>query len=358
LSTLPDVIVDEPPRGGFFTRELFALSGIEQMRAGIAGKTVPPPMHHLTGVRPTEIGPGTSTFVMPSTGWLATQYGVITGGILAVLADGPLGCSIQSTLPPATPYTTSELSMSYLRPAFPDGRPLTCRGRVIHAGRSLALSDAVVTDGDGREVAHATSRCFIFPSADPPPAPADLPVLDRVTYDTPDPYLREPEGTVLGAEVETLSGLEVWQRCVSGEAPPPPLYHLTGARPTKVEEGSVTWTMPATTWLCSPTGFVEGGFLVYLADSAVATASATLAPAGMACAPIDVTVKFIRPAPPDGRDLIAVGRVVNHGRTLSVATAEIRNSDGKLVATALGSSMLLPGRSLSRPVAVADEPAT
>lgn len=349
---------DEPVRGGFFVRDLLGLSGIEQMRAGIEGRTVPPPMHHLTGMRPTEIGPGTSTFVMPSTGWLAAHTGIISGGILAVLADGPLGCAIQSTLPPATPYTTSELSMSYLRPAFPDGRDLVARGRVIHTGRSLALSDAVVTDADGREVAHATSRCFLFPSIDPPPPPpTDLPVLDRVEYDSPDPYRREPVGAVPGAEVEELPGIEVWRRCVSGELAPPPLYYLTGAQPVAVEEGRTTWTMPASAWLCSPTGFVEGGFLVYLADAAVASASATLAPARTACAPIDITVKFIRPVPPDGGLLTAKAHVVNHGRTLSVATAEIRNAEGKLVATALGSAMLLPGRTLAK-VAVEDEPTT
>ena len=351
------MILDEPLRGGFFKPEMLALSGIEQMRAGIEGRAVPPPMHHLTGMRPTETGPGTSTFTMPSTGWLASQYGVISGGILATLADGPLGCSIQSTLPPGTIYTTSELSMSYLRPAFPDGRTITAKGRVIHVGRSLALSDTVVTDGDGRELAHATSRCFIFPPADPPPRPAELPVLEPAVYDTPDPYLREPLGAVLGADVESLSGYELYRRCASGELPPPPLYYLTGSKPVDVGEGTITWTMPASPWLCSPTGLVEGGFLVYLADSAIATASATLTPAGTASAPIDVTVKFIRPAPPDGRDLTAVGRVVNHGRSLSVASAEIRNADGKLVATALGSSMLLPGRSLTKPVAVEDETA-
>jgi uncharacterized protein (TIGR00369 family) len=351
------VILDEPPRGGFFDRSLLGLSGLEQMRAAIERRITPPPMHHLTGTRPTAIGPGTSTFVMPSTGWLATHYGVITGGILAALADGPLGCSIQSTLPPGTPYTTSELSMSYLRPAFPDGGDIVAKGRVIHAGRSLALSEAVVSDAAGRELAHATSRCFIFPSLDPPPPPPDdLPVLDPVDYGSPDPYLREPEGCVLGAEVEAFDGGELWRRCVSGELAPPPLYHLTGARPVAAEQGTTTWTMPASPWLCSPTGLVEGGFLVYLADAAIASASSTLAPAGTASAPIDVTVKFIRPAPPDGRDLTAVGRVVNHGRTISVATAEIRNADGKLVATALGSSMLLAGRSLSRAVVVEDEP--
>ncbi len=349
-------IVAEPPRGGFFVRDLLGLSGREQMQAAIEGRTTKPPMYHLTGVRPTETGDGTSTFEMPTTEWLATHSGVITGGILAVLADGPLGCSIQSTLPPGTPYTTSELSMSYLRPAFPDGRPITARGRVIHAGRSLALSDAVLTDADGREVAHATSRCFIFPSLDPPPSRPDaLPVVTPVAYETPDPFLREPEGAVLGAEIEGLSGYELWRRCAAGELPAPPLHHLTGARPTEVGQGSVTWTMPATTWLCSPTGLVEGGFLVYLLDAAVATASATLVPAGTVAAPIDITVKFIRPAPPDGRDLTATGHVLNHGRTLSVATAAIRNADGKLVATALGSSMLLAKRSFARPVVVEDE---
>ncbi len=102
--------------------DLLGLSGLDQMKVGIEGRAEPPPMHHLTGVRPTAIGPGTSEFVLPSTGWLASYTGVISGGILAVLADGPLGCSIQSTLPAGTLYTTSELSMSYLRPGLP-GRP-------------------------------------------------------------------------------------------------------------------------------------------------------------------------------------------------------------------------------------------
>jgi uncharacterized protein (TIGR00369 family) len=347
------VILDEPHRGAFYPPEMLGLSGKEQMEWGIAGRMVPPPMHHLTGTRPTAIGDGTSEFTMPATEWLATHTGVIPGGFLAVLADGPLGCSIQSRLPAGTIYTTSELSMSYLRPAYPDGRDIVARGRVIHTGRSLALSEAVLTDGDGREVAHATSRCFVFPPIPAPPAPPTE-AFDVPAYDSPDPYQRPVQGWIAGAGLDHLSGLDLWRGCVAGEVEPPPLAYLTGTKPVVVEEGSTTWTMPASPWLCSPTGFVEGGFLVYLADCAVTTSSHTLVPAGVACAAIDVTVKFIRPAPPDGRPLTAVGRVVNHGKSLSVATAEIRNADGKLVATALGSSMLLPGRSLSR-VVVEDE---
>lgn len=335
------MILDEPVRGGYFMQEMLGLSGLEAMKAGIEGRGNPPPMHHLTGMRPTAIGPGTSEFVMPATGWLASHVGAVSGGILAVLADGPLGSAIHSELPPGTVYTTSELSMSYLRPSFPDGRDMTARGRVIQRGRSLALSDAVVVDGGGREIAHATSRCFIFPTmADLPPPPTDLPVRERIDYGSPDPYRRPPVGTIHGEAIAGIGGLDLWRRFVGGDLDPPPLHYLTGARPVAVEEGSITWTMPASPWLCSPTGFVEGGFLVYLADAAIATASATMTPAGTASVPIDVTVKFIRPAPPDGRVLTAVGRVVNHGRWLSVASAEVRNADGKLVVTALGSSML------------------
>ena len=335
------MILDEPVRGGYFMQEMLGLSGLEQMRLGVEGRANPPPMHHLTGLRPTAIGPGTSEFAMPSTGWLASHLGAISGGVLAVLADGPLGCAIQSELPPGTVYTTSELSMSYLRPSFPDGRDITGRGRVIHRGRSLALSDAVIADGSGQEIAHATSRCFIFPTLEePPPPPHDLPVLEPVDYGSDDPFRRPPVGTILGAGAAEHSGIDLWRRYVEGDLDPPPLHYLTGCRPVAVEEGSITWTMPASPWLCSPTGFIEGGFLVYLADAAITTASATLVPPGMATVSIDTTVKFIRPAPPDGRDLTAVGRVVNHGRSLSVASAEVRNADGKLVAAALGSSMI------------------
>ena len=349
------LIVEEPVRGEFFKPELLGLSGLEQMQVAIAGNVAPPPIHHLTGMRPTEIGPGTSTFTMPATRWLSSHYGVISGGVLAALADGPLGCAIQSTLPPGTAYTTSELSMSYLRPAYPDGGDITCRGRVIHGGRTLALSEAVLADAEGRELVHATSRCFVFPPmADPPPRPEPAP-YEPARYGTPDPYLREAAGAVLGDELDGLSGYEQWRGCLAGEIAPPPLYYLTGSRPVEVAEGTVTWRMPATAWLCSPLGLVEGGFIVYLADAAIASASDTLTPAGTASAPIDITVKFVRPVPPDGRDLTAVGRVVHHGRSISIATAELRNSDGKLVATAIGSSMLLPGRSLAKPVVVEDE---
>src|SRR6266704_3209161 len=107
---------EEPVRGTFGDPSGLRLTGVERMRATIRRASAPPPIHHLTGLTPTDAGYGSSTFAMPVTPWLQTTVpGLITGGILAFLADGPLGTAIMTVLPPLGYMTTSDLSMSFLR---------------------------------------------------------------------------------------------------------------------------------------------------------------------------------------------------------------------------------------------------
>ena len=72
-------------------------------------------------------------------------------------------------------------------------------------------------------------------------------------------------------------------------------------------------------------------------------AYATL-PAGTALAPVDLKVYFLRPVPPDGRDLVARGTVIHRGRSMAVGTSDVFDADGKKVAVATGSAVILPGR--------------
>jgi uncharacterized protein (TIGR00369 family) len=320
----------------------------------IAGDVVAPPIHYLTGMEPTAAGPGTAEFQMPATRWLTSPSGFILSGALAVLADGPLGCALQTELGPSTGYTTAELSMSYLRPPIADGRTLTARGRAVHVGRSLGLTEVMVTDADGRDLAHGTSRCYIFPH---PGGTDTAPTPVAGAQDGPPPFERAAEGEATPAEVWLeYSGLEVLRRLIDGSQPAPPITHLTGLRPIAAEEGSCTFLMPASGWLPSPSGLLEGGTLVMLADAAMASAVQTTIPAATAFAPVDNTVKFLRPVPPDGRDLTATAKVVHRGRTIAVAEAQIRNADDKLVCTAISSIMILPGRrDVTAPVVPAEQ---
>ncbi|MFL5906121.1 MAG: PaaI family thioesterase, partial [Solirubrobacterales bacterium] len=130
---------EEPLHPRYPGPELLQLPGIDQLRLLIDGAGPRPPISYLTGMGPTEVGLGTSTFTMPATRWLLSPQGLISVGTLAILADGPLGCAVQSALPPMTAYATSELSLRQLRPARADGA-LIALGTLVHAGRSLGLS--------------------------------------------------------------------------------------------------------------------------------------------------------------------------------------------------------------------------
>lgn len=338
-------IWEEPVRGETFPPHLLGLSGIEQLRLFLDGKAAPPPVGHLTGTYLTEVGVGSATFVMPITGWLQIPTGLMTAGGVAILADGPLGCAIQSALPPATGYATSELSINMVRPVPGQGQ-LVARGRLVHLGRRLGLSEVFVTDDAGRLIAHGTSRCVIFPPA------ADVPAPPREVADAGHqddgwiaPFLRPVRGAVLDQEIfATRTGLELMRGLVSGELPLPPADCLLGTRPVEAAEGTCTFSMPATGWVTSPTGLVLGGVTACLADFALDAAIHTTVPPGTAVAPTDLRVQFIRPAPGDGRQVTARATVVHRGRGLACARAEVTSGEAKLLALANASALVLPGR--------------
>lgn len=336
---------EEPVRGDLFPREFLGLAGIDQLRLLISGHVGAPPIGRLTGMHPTEVGAGSATFVMPISDWLQVPQGITAAGAVAILADGPLGCAIQTTLPPATGYTTTELSINMVRPVPRTGL-LIARGRLVHGSRQLGLSEVFITDDAGRLIAHGTSRCAIFPpSADVGAPPAELPDPVAPDDDWIPPFARPIQGAVLDEEIwQTRSGLEVMEAIVSGELPAPPSAHFFGIKPTAAEEGACEFSIPAHGWLASPTGFVEGGATAFLADCALGGAVQTTAPAGTAIAPTDLRVQFLRPVPTDNTQLTARASVVHRGRGFAAARAEVTNQQGKLVALAGASVLILPGR--------------
>ncbi len=338
----------EPVRGGYPDRALFALPGIDQLRASLAGKTPSCPLSHLVGMKLTEVGAGKATFTMPASPWLVSPQGAIAVGTLAILADGPLGCAVMTALPPGTGYTTSELSLRVVRPAQV-GTMLTAKGHLVHAGRRIALSEVLIEDGAGRLVAHGSSLCFVFPPVSPlPPPPSSLPSIPEPEYATPDPYLRPVVGGTLPQEVfDQKSGLEILTTSLTGERPGPPTFYLMGLKLVEATAGKAAFTLPASEWLCPPTGKVEGGVIAMLADAALATSIMTVTPAATAMASVDLKVNFLRPGIADGRELLARGSVAHAGRTIAVAHSEVLNADGKRVALATGSALLLPGRAAS-----------
>lgn len=161
----------EPVRGGYPDAGLFGLTGVEQLQAMLSGRTPRPPISHLTGLQLVEVGEGTAAFRLPLTDWLCAPQGAISIGPITIAADAAVACAIQTALPPATPFTTSELSLRLLSPVQPGGS-LTARGKLIQVRRTIALAEVALFDEAERLVAHGSSLCFV--AAPLPPCRARL----------------------------------------------------------------------------------------------------------------------------------------------------------------------------------------
>jgi len=345
-------IWQEPARG-FYTDpgQFVALSGLDYVRSLVEGGSLPPPIGYFCGLRLTAVEPGSASFTMPVSDWLLPPQGVVSGATLGLLVDAPLGCTVQTALPPGTPFTTAEISLSFLRTVVPRSGTLTAKGRLVHAGRTIAVSQVDVTDEAGRLLAVASSRLAILPRVDAPwemveRALKNPPRFVEPQWPTPHPYQRPVAGEVLAQEIwARMSGLEVLRGLIRQELPAPPLNRFFGIGPLEAEEGRTRWKMPASGWFCAPIkGRLYGGATTLLAGTAIDGAVQTTVPAGTAFAPVDLKVYFLRPVVPDGRDLIAVGTITHRGRSVVIGAAEVFDADGKKVAVATGSALILPGR--------------
>lgn len=100
--------------------------------------------------------------------------------------------------------------------------------------------------------------------------------------------------------------------------------------------GKFEITQPFRLELSFREGTFQAGPIGTLADMAAACAGATMLPEGWAASTIDYTLKLLEPA--TGEQLVARGRVLRTGRTLTVAAADvfcILNGKAALCATAL-----------------------
>ena len=115
-----------------------------------------------------------------------------------------------------------------------------------------------------------------------------------------------------------------------------PISQHFGFDVTDVAPGRFEITQPFRRELSFREGTFQAGPIGTLADMAAACAGATMLPAGWAASTVDYTLKLLAPAV--GEKLIARGRVLRSGRTLSVAVADVYAVQGgkeTLCATAL-----------------------
>ncbi|GIL03929.1 MAG: thioesterase [Betaproteobacteria bacterium] len=124
---------------------------------------------------------------------------------------------------------------------------------------------------------------------------------------------------------------------------------LIGATMTAVEPGRCTIELPVRADLTQQHGFVHGGIVGMIADSAGGYAAFTLMPADASVLTVEYKINMLAPA--KGERLVAVGSVVKPGRTLSIVRADVHAIDGAretLVAAMQQTLMVMHGVSDER----------
>jgi uncharacterized protein (TIGR00369 family) len=89
-----------------------------------------------------------------------------------------------------------------------------------------------------------------------------------------------------------------------------------------------------------PFGFVHGGAIASVMDAAAYWAVFPQVENGMGLTTVEIKVNFLTPA--QKGKLVAKGRCIRLGKTLALGDAEIRNSEGGLVAHGTATMMVVP----------------
>jgi uncharacterized protein (TIGR00369 family) len=114
---------------------------------------------------------------------------------------------------------------------------------------------------------------------------------------------------------------------------------LIGASLSSVETGASEISLPYRADLTQQKGFVHGGIIGMIADSAAGYAAYSLMPPSASLVTVEYKMNILAPA---RGALVARGKVIKSGRTLTVARAEVYADDGTHVASMQQTLMMLP----------------
>ncbi len=118
-----------------------------------------------------------------------------------------------------------------------------------------------------------------------------------------------------------------------------------GARLVRVTAGEVTIELPFRPDLTQQHGFLHAGIVTAIVDTACGYAAYSLMPEDAAVLTVEYKVNFLAPAA--GERLVATGRVVKAGQTITVCAGDvvaIAGGQEKLIATMQATMMTMKDR--------------
>ena len=139
-----------------------------------------------------------------------------------------------------------------------------------------------------------------------------------------------------------LDGPAFLAAVIAGELPGPPMADLLGLRLIEAGDGRAIVEAEPGEHVYNLIGVAHGGFAMTLLDTAVACAIISRQRPGTMSTLLELKTNFIRPITADTGTVRAEGRVLHLGGRVATAEGDVRDADGRLLAHATTTCLVMP----------------
>lgn len=148
-----------------------------------------------------------------------------------------------------------------------------------------------------------------------------------------------------GAEIRIgrVSGVDYLRALRDGIVKRAPMITLMDLTLTEAEVGRVTFEAAADARFHNPFGGMHGGWYGTVLDTALGCAVLSTLPAGRVYTTLEYKVNLVRTLP-EGALVTTVGMAQHSGRSTAIATAEMRDAEGRLCASGSTTCLVMDAR--------------
>jgi len=142
--------------------KLAGLTGKETLEMVLRSELPPPPFAPTMLIDLAEVAEGRVAFTGKPDFAFLNPMGTVHGGWIATILDSAMGCAVHSTLKPGELYTTTAMTINYVRALMADAGEVRCEAVSVHSGARMATAEGRLVDAKGRLIAHGSETCMIL----------------------------------------------------------------------------------------------------------------------------------------------------------------------------------------------------
>jgi uncharacterized protein (TIGR00369 family) len=138
------------------------MSGIELLRAIVAGRFPAPPMAGALDYGVRSVEDGRVVFVGTPKFEFYNPLGMVHGGYAATLLDSAMGCAVHTKLAAGQSYSTLEFKINFVRAVTTQTGEVQAIGQIVHVGKKTAVAEGKLVDSSGKVYATGNTTCIIL----------------------------------------------------------------------------------------------------------------------------------------------------------------------------------------------------